>query len=164
VLERRVLGLDFSVVDANSSAARWALSRYFAELEERFTEGFDGDGALVDAGDVLNPPKGLFVLAGPVDTPLACGGISYVDAERGEVKRMWVDPSARGHGVATRLLQYLETLIADTGRSYVVLDTNSVLAEAIALYRRSGYQPIERYNDNPYAHLWFGKVLSPTVV
>ena len=45
-------------------------------------------------------------------------------------------------------------------RPHVVLDTNGVLIEAIAMYRSSGYEPIERYNDNPHAELWFGKSLS----
>ena len=33
------------------------------------------------------------------------------------------------------------------------------LTEAIALYQRSGYRPVERYNDNPFAQLFFAKVL-----
>ena len=36
---------------------------------------------------------------------------------------------------------------------------NRALTEAHALYRNLGYREIERYNDNPYAHFWFGKVL-----
>ena len=39
----------------------------------------------------------------------------------------------------------------------VVLDTNETLDEAIAMYERAGYARIDRYNDNPYAHHWFGK-------
>jgi hypothetical protein len=34
-----------------------------------------------------------------------------------------------------------------------------VLVEAIAMYRRAGYREIPRYNDNPYARLWFEKAL-----
>ena len=41
----------------------------------------------------------------------------------------------------------------------VILDTNESLTEAIAMYERAGYQAIERYNDNPYAHRWFARVL-----
>lgn len=40
-----------------------------------------------------------------------------------------------------------------------MLDTNETLVEAIAMYERAGYTPIERYNDNPYAHHWFTKHL-----
>jgi hypothetical protein len=41
----------------------------------------------------------------------------------------------------------------------VRLDTNGALTEAIALYARSGYAEIERYNDNPYAQRFFEKPL-----
>ena len=41
----------------------------------------------------------------------------------------------------------------------MVLDTNGTLTEAIAMYERSGYSRIERYNDNPYAELFFEKHL-----
>jgi len=30
------------------------------------------------------------------------------------------------------------------------------------MYLSSGYEEIARYNDNPYAHHWFGKSLRPT--
>jgi hypothetical protein len=36
-----------------------------------------------------------------------------------------------------------------------------VLAEAIALYRSSGYVEVPRFNDEPYSDHWFEKVLHP---
>ena len=41
-----------------------------------------------------------------------------------------------------------------------MLDTNSTLTEAIAMYRACGYAAADRYNDNPYAHLWFTKTIT----
>jgi hypothetical protein len=41
-----------------------------------------------------------------------------------------------------------------------VLDTNGSLAEAISLYTREGYVQVATYNDNPYAELWFAKMLN----
>ena len=35
-------------------------------------------------------------------------------------------------------------------------------AKYLAMYERSGYSGIERYNDNPYAERWFEKQLTPT--
>ncbi len=57
------------------------------------------------------------------------------------------------------MLQRLEQVAAESGRNVVVLDTNSALTEARAMYAREGYTPIKRYNDNPYAHHWFEKGL-----
>jgi hypothetical protein len=60
---------------------------------------------------------------------------------------------------SSALLRFLEQTSVDSGRPTIRLDTNPVLLEAIAMYRRSGYADIERYNDNPYAGLWFEKRL-----
>ena len=57
------------------------------------------------------------------------------------------------------LLRHLEQVAADLGHTTVWLDTNGTLVEAIAMYERSGYRHIGRYNDNPYAQVWFEKKL-----
>jgi GNAT superfamily N-acetyltransferase len=90
---------------------------------------------------------------------VACGGVKRIDDATGEIKRMWVHSALRGGGVGRRLLQHLEDHAVRLGRSRVVLDTNATLLEAIAMYQRAGYTPIERYNDNPYAAHWFAKAL-----
>lgn len=113
-----------------------------------------------EAADAFAPPRGLFVVAGDPDHPDACGAVSFLDDERAEIKRMWVSPAARGKGLATALLAYLEDLSLQAGRGTVLLDTNRALTEAVALYRRRGYVPTERYNDNPHAHHWFRKTLA----
>ena len=48
---------------------------------------------------------------------------------------------------------------ATRGRRKVRLDTNRNLTEAIAMYRSSGYREVAPFNDEPYAHHWFEKVL-----
>jgi hypothetical protein len=45
------------------------------------------------------------------------------------------------------------------GHDVVRLDTNATLTEALGLYAGAGYDPIERYNDNPYAERFFEKRL-----
>jgi GNAT superfamily N-acetyltransferase len=149
---------EFVEVDAGSSEAQAAMTAYFAELTARFPAGFDPTGYLEP--DDYNPPRGRFFLALASDCiVMACGGLQWIDAETAEIKRMWVDPAFRGRGLAGRLLRFLEQTAVDSGRPTVRLDTNPVLLEAIAMYRRYGYADIERYNDNPYAGLWFEKRL-----
>ena len=148
---------EFVEVDAGSSAAQRAMTAYFAELAERFPTGFDPTGYL-DPED-YNPPRGRFFLAMSGDEVLACGGLVWIDDSVAEIKRMWVDPAARGRGLASRLLAFLEQTAVASGRLTVRLDTNPVLTPAIAMYRKNGYCDIERYNDNPYAGLWFEKHL-----
>jgi GNAT superfamily N-acetyltransferase len=73
---------------------------------------------------------------------------------------MWVAPRARGFGLGRRLLKELERYAADMGVTVLHLETNQTLSEAIELYRHSGYQEVEAFNDEPYAHHWFEKRLS----
>ena len=58
------------------------------------------------------------------------------------------------------MLTELEDHVHRLGHRRVVLDTNGVLDEAIAMYGSAGYRPTERYNDNPYAMHWFTKSLA----
>ena len=56
----------------------------------------------------LMQPEVLFAVArDDRGTAVGCGAI-VVGPELGEVKRMFVDPAARGGGIARRLLSFLE--------------------------------------------------------
>lgn len=153
--------IEFTVVAPDSPAATYAMREYFTELDRRFHTGFDVEAAAAAVTSTLAPPNGLFVVAASPRSSdvLACGGVQWLDERRGEIKRMWVSPVARGTGLGRRLLARLEGEVARSGRAEVVLDTNAVLVEAIAMYRGAGYADIERYNDNPDAELWFSKRL-----
>ena len=149
----------FSVVDAASDDARSTMAQYFQELDDRFRDGFDPGNALDEAAAGYNPPNGMFVVATHAGDLVGCGAIQFIDATTAEIKRMWVSQQRRGLGLGKRLLAYLEAEIRQAGRSIVVLDTNRTLTEAIAMYRSCGYESVDRYNDNPYAQLWFSKPL-----
>lgn len=152
-------GVTLRVVDPRSEPALAALSRYVAELDDRFDGGFDPGPGLTDSLDQFDPPAGAFVIA-EIDGELAgCAGLRALDASTAEIKRMWVDPACRGLGVGGRLLAEVERLAAENGAERVLLDTNDSLTEAIAMYRRRGYTEIPAYNDNPDARLWFSKPL-----
>ncbi|HMO07555.1 MAG TPA: GNAT family N-acetyltransferase [Paracoccaceae bacterium] len=146
---------DIHPADPDSPAAAACLAAYFTELAARFPEGFDpGPGP---HGAAFRPPAGAFLLA---EGRLGCVGLSEgPDGSTLEVKRLWVAPVARGTGLARRLMGAAEDAARATGAARLVLDTHPSLAEAIAFYTREGWQPIPRYNDNPYAGHWFAKAL-----
>ncbi|GAA4696657.1 helix-turn-helix domain-containing GNAT family N-acetyltransferase [Nocardioides conyzicola] len=137
-------------VEPTDPAAIDAAGRYFAELDRRFPGGFD-------PGEPDH--AGTFLLATSDGRPVAYGGVRALSADTGEIKRMWVHEDWRGAGLGSRMLRELEALAARLGHRRVVLDTNGTLTEAIAMYGRAGYRPIERYNDNPYAEAFFAKDL-----
>jgi putative acetyltransferase len=85
---------------------------------------------------------------------VACGGLQALDADTGELKRMYVRPAYRGRGIARQLLAALEELAFRQGHTTVCLETGTYLPAAIGLYRSCGYQPIPVYGEyvaNPYS-------------
>jgi DNA-binding MarR family transcriptional regulator/GNAT superfamily N-acetyltransferase len=155
----RAATVEFDVVDPRSPPAREALGQYFDELDSRFRAGFDPDAADAACDAAMRPPRGVFLVMNNDSATVGCGGLQHVDDGTGEIKRMWIHPDWRGLGLGRRLLSRLEVEARHLGRQRVVLDTNESLGEAIAMYAGAGYHPIERYNDNPYAHHWFAKDL-----
>jgi ribosomal protein S18 acetylase RimI-like enzyme len=65
----------------------------------------------------------------------------------------------RGRGWGSLLLAELEARARQFGATEMVLDTNSSLEAAGALYQRSGYEDVPPYNDNPNATNWYRKKL-----
>lgn len=144
-------------VEPIDAAAVEATGHYFAELDSRLPGGFDpGDPSYAE------PPAGagVFVVATSDGVAVACGGVQGLGGGVGEIKRMWVASDWRGAGLGTRMLRHLEGACRRLGHHTVRLDTNATLTEAIAMYERAGYHRIERYNDNPYAEVFFEKSLS----
>ena len=94
--------------------------------------------------------------------PVGCGALKFHGRRPTELKRMWVDPTARGLGVGRRLLAALEAHAAEGPSRVLHLETNRSLTEAIALYRSAGWTEVPAFNDEPYAHHWFEKRLGQT--
>jgi DNA-binding MarR family transcriptional regulator/GNAT superfamily N-acetyltransferase len=147
------------VESPRSAAARWCLRRYFIELGERFETGFDPARSIPAEADELTPPAGLLLLGRLRGEPVGCGALKLHGAAPAELKRMWVAPSVRGLGLGRRILGELEGRAREAGASIVRLETNRGLTEAIALYRASGYEEVDAFNDEPYADHWFEKRL-----
>jgi GNAT superfamily N-acetyltransferase len=84
--------------------------------------------------------------------PVGCVGLQPVADGVGEIKRMYVDPSARGWGLSRVLLNAVESQARATGTHQQA---------AIALYTNHGYTPIPPYPpfENEVASLCYAKDL-----
>jgi ribosomal protein S18 acetylase RimI-like enzyme len=151
--------VDIAVRDPAHDHAQHCLREYYAELDRRFSTGFDPLVTRAVDLDEVRAPAGLFLVATRRDEPIGCGALKFHGSEPAEIKRMWVAPSARGLGLGRRLLTELEARATEHGSRAVCLDTNNALTEAIALYRSHGYREVAAFNDEPYADLWFEKRL-----
>jgi len=146
-------------VDPRSENARYCLGEYYAELARRFEEGFEVSRSRdPDASDMIRP-RGAFLVAMSDGLAIGCVGLKGQGGDTAEVKRLWVSASARGLGLAKRLMAATEAAARELKIRVLRLDTNRALPEAIALYRNSGWTEIERFNDDPYPDFFFEKAL-----
>ena len=149
------------VCDPRDPAARRSVQAYVTELSRRFDRGFDPARSISAADGELTPPAGLFLIATLHSEPVGCGAVKFRPGAPAEIKRMWVAPAVRGLGLGRRLLAELEAHAAAGGSRAIRLETNRALSEAISLYRTAGYREVAAFNDEPYAHHWFEKILDP---
>jgi DNA-binding MarR family transcriptional regulator len=147
-----------SPTDPDHPHARHCLSAYFAELALRFETGFEAGKGISAEGDELRLPAGMLLVATLHGTPVGCGALKLA-GEHAYLKRMWVDDNHRGLGIGRRLLAELEGHARAQGATKTRLETNEALEEAIGMYRAHGYQEVEAFNEEYYAHHWFEKAL-----
>ncbi len=163
----RLAAVTLNEVAPGGAEAMTAMRAYVVELDQRFPERFDiGTGFDDDEIAQMTGPSGTFIVVADRHASddgtsvLGCGGLRRLDDTTAEIKRMWVHPSIRGLGLGRQLLDRLEIAARQLGYQSVALDTHATLDSAIAMYETAGYLRVDRYNDNPYAHLFFRRELS----
>jgi GNAT superfamily N-acetyltransferase len=145
--------------DAGSDEVESLLAAYVEEMQA--TLDYQTARGMPTTPADFDPGQGRFFVVRDDDgTPIGCGGVRLLDPATAEVKRMWLDPSARGHGLGRELLAVLEQAAVSLGAERGVLDTFDVLGPAMSLYRSAGWQEVPAYNDNRQATHWFAKDLT----
>jgi DNA-binding MarR family transcriptional regulator len=151
--------VELRTVDARDPDAQACLRAYFAELDRRSDTGFDPAAGISAEPEEVTPPAGRFLVAYLRGEPVGCGAVKHHAGAPSEIKRMWVAESARGLGLARRMLEDLEADARRSGTATTRIETNSTLIEAVALYRSAGYREVAPFNDEPFADHWFEKRL-----
>jgi GNAT superfamily N-acetyltransferase len=146
-------------VDPEHEHARSCLARYVRELNQRSQRTFDPEAGATITPDEVRPPLGRFVVVYMTGEPIGCGAVTHPPRGPAHIKRMWIAPEARGQGLGRQLLNVLESYARDAGAKVGQIETNSDLTEALALYTATGWAPVERFNDEPYADRWLQKPL-----
>ncbi len=115
-----------------------------------FTPCFQNfSGELAGLPGAYAPPDGRLAMAWTGNQPAGCIAIRRLDELRGEVKRLFVRPAFRGRGVGRALLQWVIAEARSAGYAEIVGDTMPVMLEALALYRRMGFERTEPYAAQP---------------
>jgi len=74
---------------------------------------------------------------------VGCAGLYPVDSTTCELRKMYLLPQCRGEGLGKQILERFLKRARELGFSRMVLETASVLEEAISLYRRYGFKPFQ---------------------
>jgi putative acetyltransferase len=133
-----------------SGAAGVCIPGYEAELR-----GLPGKYVEQEADLLLARVKGEGAGCVAITRRLLTDGINAA-----EMKRLWVEPGFRGHGLGRRLVGSAIDWARAHECSAVVLDTvNEAMPEAGELYRSLGFEEITRFNENPVPGVRFYKLM-----
>lgn len=95
------------------------------------------------------PPAGCLLLGEIGHAPAGCIALRPLEAGIGEVKRLYMRPAFRGHGLGRRLAERVVAEARAIGYRALRLDTLDRLAEANTLYASLGFRRIDPYYHNP---------------
>ncbi len=107
---------------------------------------------LVDISTLQEPETSFY--GARVDGALRGMGAILRQQGYGEIKRMYVDPKARGLKLGSQLLSALEGDVRAVGIVSLRLEPGLKQTDAIALYRKAGYReitPFGTYQADPHS-------------
>lgn len=162
-----------TVIDATTSAALLEDTRtLFREYQQSLADdaGFQAclvaqgfEAELADLPGRYAPPSGRLLLARiDVDgAPVSAGTVALqaMDADRCEMKRMYVRPGHRGASIGRILAGAIVDEARAIGYRRMLLDTMPHMKEAIALYRSIGFRDSARYRYNPVEESLFFELI-----
>lgn len=111
----------------------------FQAIEEEL-HGFPGEYA---------PPEGRLLLAVSGEEAAGCVGLRPLEPGVCEMKRLYVRPRYRGHGLGAQLARAVIAEARALGYTAMRLDTLPSMKAAIGMYRELGFQPMTPYYRNP---------------
>jgi ribosomal protein S18 acetylase RimI-like enzyme len=122
------------------------------ELLENYGRAVEGTGCSADMEEELSslpgdyaPPYGRLLVAYQKDVPVGCVAMYLITPFTCEVKRLFVRPEFRRHGVGRALMNELIKQAQQVGYQKMRLDTHASMVEALALYRNIGFKPAAPY-------------------
>src|SRR5436305_7949668 len=83
--------------------------------------------------------EGAFFVAHEGETLAGMFGLEGLGTRTAELRRMYVDPGFRRHGLARQMLDHAEAMCRAAGTPVLALSTSELQHAALAFYRNAGY-------------------------
>ena len=148
-------------VDFDDPRAEGLRAAMREEMDDRYADYPPDFGAesRPNAGQ-FRDGNGLYVLALDGEEPVGIGGVRTHEDDA-EIKNVYVIPGRRSEGIAGTIMAALETWAGGRGFARIILETGERQPEALALYRRLGYERIPCYQPwDDELSVCLGKALS----
>lgn len=97
--------------------------------------------------DDLRQPEVRFLVARDAEGKAVATGAFVLQVGWAEIKRMWVEESARGRGIARKVLDALIAEARGAGVKALRLETGVDSHAALALYEKAGFKRREPFAD-----------------
>ncbi len=117
------------------------------ELFREYADCLGVDLSFQDFDSELADPLAFYELV--LLAPDGCVALRRIDDETCEMKRLYVQSSARGKGLGRTLAQALIAHARARGYDRMRLDTLPTMTAARSLYTSLGFREIEAYRPNP---------------
>jgi putative acetyltransferase len=137
--------VSISSAQLSSTDAMALIAHLDADLADRYP-GLDRNTRMLTP-EQLRAGHGVFLIASAGGEPVGCGALRRLDCSTGEIKRIYVRPSARGSGVGRRLLAELEWHARKLDMYGLVLHTGLRQPAAIRLYENTGFTRIASFGE-----------------
>lgn len=130
------------------AAARRLVEEYAASLH--LDLGFQNfEREVCNLTSEYGPPDGAFLLAEHDCAVVGCVALRKFSEGVCEMKRLYVVPASRGHGVGRALAEGIVAQGRRLGYKRMLLDTLEFMKEARSLYASLGFQSTAPYRFNP---------------
>lgn len=144
----RPLSIEQVISIEDLDTVRTLLKEYWTSIGfDLTTFGFGTE--LDDLPGAYARPEGRLALAILSGTAVGCIAMRKFDSNSCEMKRLFVQASARGNGVALTLIEWLLSEARSQGYSRILADTLPTMHAALRLYERFGFKRIDPYSPNP---------------
>ncbi|CEI61318.1 hypothetical protein FVEN_g5962 [Fusarium venenatum] len=109
---------------------------------------------------LASPGHSIFVLR-PINKEMVGALILYHadDADEVQIDNVVVDSKAQGRGYGKVLMRYAEDFAKGRGRDALILYTNVVMVENLALYPKLGFTETGRRTEQGFERVYFRKEL-----